>query len=169
VTLRTAAQIIEELGLIPHPEGGYYREIFRSTTRVSHPGIPDGESNDRAASTSIYFLLESGDFSAFHRVRSDETWHLHGGGPLEIHLIDQHGAHTLHILGLDVGAGFQPQLTIPANVWQACRPAPAAEYVLCGCQVAPGFEFADFSLASRRELIMCYPGCEAVIEALTRD
>ncbi|MCB2153762.1 cupin domain-containing protein [bacterium] len=165
----SAEEVIKTLQLIPHPEGGFYREIFRSDVRVQHPNVPPGEERERAASTLIYFLLEAKDFSAFHRVRSEETWHLYGGGPLELHLIHQHGEYEQRILRRDLGAGFSPQTTVDANVWQAACPAPNVEWVLCGCTVAPGFEFADFSMASRKELTLSYPECQEIINRFTRE
>lgn len=164
----TAQEIIEKLKLSPHPEGGYYREVYRSESQVVHPSIDDESANIRSACTSIYFLLEEGDFSAFHRVRSDEVWNLYAGGPIELHLISQHGECNRHLLGLDIGAGFSPQLTIPAHCWQAARPAPRVPWVLCGCTVAPGFDFADFSMPTRSDLLVSYPHCKDVIMELTR-
>ena len=167
----TAEDIIQELKLMPHPEGGYYREVYRSSEQVTHPEGPASEddSAQRAAMTSIYFLLEKGDYSTFHRVRQDETWNLYLGGPLELHLISQHGAYSKQILGYDLGAGYEPQLTVPGNSWQAARPAPGVEWALVGCKVAPGFDFADFRIAHRRELLLCYPEHEKIVCELTRD
>lgn len=164
----SAQDIVSRLRLTPHPEGGFYREVFRSGVNVDHPGVPAGEDRQRSASTLIYFLIEHGDFSAFHRVRSDETWHLYAGGPVELHLISQHGEYERALLALEIGAGFLPQFTIPANSWQAARVGPSVPWALCGCTVAPGFEFADFSIASRKELLLCYPACEQIILELTR-
>ncbi len=160
----TVDELIEHLRLQPHPEGGYYREVFRSEMNVEHPE----DEAERSACTSIYFLLEAGDFSAFHRVRSDEIWHLYAGGPLELHLIHQHGEYECQRLALDLGAGFQPQFTVPANALQAARPAPNTPWVLCGCVVAPGFDFADFSMPSREDLTVSFPDCSEIIRQLTR-
>jgi predicted cupin superfamily sugar epimerase len=123
---------------------------------------------DRPAMTQIYFLLEEGDFSAFHRVRSDETWHLYAGGPLEVHLISQKGDYERSVLGLDLVAGEEPQVTIPANSWQGARLAKGCRFALCGCTVAPGFDFADFLLGGRHELALMFPGHGKVIRELTR-
>jgi predicted cupin superfamily sugar epimerase len=122
-----AAELIATLKLRPHPEGGFYREIFRSTTEVA----PADDRGSRAALTTIYFLLREGDVSRWHRVTSDEVWHLYEGGPLEL-------------LG-PIGSGEDaPVCTIRAGQWQAARPLTA--YVLVGCTVGPGFDFADFRL-----------------------
>lgn len=165
----TADEIIRRLGLMPHPEGGHYREVYRSTMGVEQGNPADTGARRRAAMTAIYFLLEAGDFSALHRVRSDEAWHLYAGGPLELHLIDQYGKHRVEVLGLDLAAGQQPQVVVPANMWQAARPAPGTAWALCGCTVAPGFEFADFSMPGWRELTIYFPEHAALIRQLTRE
>jgi predicted cupin superfamily sugar epimerase len=133
-----AAELIRHLELSPHPEGGYYRETWRSTTRVSVDQRPQ-----RSALTTIYFLLVAGSFSAWHRVRSDEVWHWHEGEPLELLL----ASPDLNIvqrrrLG-PVGPDIEPVITVPADWWQAAR--PCGGYALCGCTVGPGFEFEDFT------------------------
>lgn len=136
-----AADLIETLELRPHPEGGFYREVFRSVDRVT----PADGRGDRAALTTIYFLLVEGTHSRWHRVASDEVWHLYEGGPLELLELDASGGglgrHRLAPVGDDTGS---PVHTVPAGKWQAAR--PLAEYTLVGCTVAPGFEFADFQL-----------------------
>ena len=133
-----AAGLIHALQLLPHPEGGFYRETFRSAARVS----PD-QRPDRSALTTIYFLLAAGGFSAWHRVRSDEVWHWYEGEPLELLLAcADFSVIQRRQLG-PVGGGIEPVVTVPANWWQAARPLGA--YALCGCTVAPGFEFEDFS------------------------
>ena len=164
----SAKEIIDGLKLMPHPEGGFFREVHRSPMTVKHPSPPANETPTRAAMTSIYFLLEGSDFSAFHRVRSDETWHLYGGGPLELHILSQKGEYERRILGFDLGAGYTPQITIPAMSWQAACPAPNVSYALCGCTVAPGFDFVDFKMVSFRELSLSYPQHEDLIRRFTR-
>jgi len=156
-----ARAAIEALALLPHPEGGFYRETFRAPLAV-HP--PYGV---RAASTAIYFLLPAGSFSALHRVRSDEVWHHYDGDPVEIHTIGDAGAHAVAILGRDLAIGERPQHVVPAGVWQAAVPL-GSRFALCGCTVAPGFDFADFEMPARAELASRYPGLQAVTERLTR-
>ena len=136
-----AAELIATLKLRPHPEGGFYREIFRSTTEVA----PADDRGSRAALTTIYFLLREGDVSRWHRVTSDEVWHLYEGGPLELLELDGAGRGLVrHRLG-PIGSGEDaPVCTIRAGQWQAARPLTA--YVLVGCTVGPGFDFADFRL-----------------------
>jgi predicted cupin superfamily sugar epimerase len=150
----------EALGLAPHPEGGLYRETFRASAVVDRPeGV-------RAASTAIYFLLPAGSFSAIHRVRSDEVWHHYAGDALELHTIDPDGVHAVVRLGKELPRE-RPQHVVPAGTWQAAVPA-GARYTLCGCTVAPGFDFVDFEMPRRAELIRRFPQHTALIERLTR-
>jgi predicted cupin superfamily sugar epimerase len=158
-----AAEIVETLGLAPHPEGGYYRETWRAPLALS--GLPHGSA--RAASTAIYFLLPAGTFSAFHRVRSDEAWHHYDGDPLELHVLGEDGVHRALVLGRDLASGQRPQAVVPAGAWQAARPL-GARFTLAGCTVAPGFDFADFEMPSRAELTRRFPAHAALVERFTR-
>ena len=143
-------RVIEILGLEPHPEGGFYRETFRS------------------ASTEIYFLLPAGTFSAFHRLRtSDEIWHHYVGDPVELNTIDHDGAHRVTILGPDLARGERPQAIVPAGTLQAAA-VRGDRFALCGCSVTPAFEFADFELPTRDELLAAFPRHKAVIRQWTR-
>jgi len=161
--MNDAAQaIIAQLRLQPHPEGGWYRETFRATL----PGV-GAAGQPRAASTAIYFLLPAGAFSALHRVRSDEVWHHYAGDPVDLHLIDGRGVHEVVRLGSDLAGGEQPQVIVPADVWQAAVPAGDL-YALCGCTVAPGFDFADFEMPGRAALVALFPQHRALMERLTR-
>jgi predicted cupin superfamily sugar epimerase len=162
----TARELVETLGLLPHPEGGYYRETFRSPVvlrGLSWAG-PDGERN---ASTAIYFLLPAGVFSAFHRVMADEVWHHYEGDPVALHMLGASG-HEVVRLGRDFAAGQRPQHVVRGGVWQAAV-AIGECYALCGCTVAPGFDFADFSMPSRSELVAVFPEHAALIESFTRS
>jgi len=134
-----AVELLNILGMRPHPEGGHYVEQFRSTHRVE---VVD-RSVQRAALTTIYFLLASGEFSRWHRVVSDEVWHFHEGDAIELLLFDDQGLRRLR-LG-PVSRETRPTIVVPAGTWQAARTTGA--YTLGGCTVGPGFEFADFSLA----------------------
>ena len=147
-----AEEIVRRLGLLPHPEGGFYRETFRSGLILD---LPDGRR--RAASTAIHYLLPTGTWSAWHRVASDEVWHHYDGGALRLHLLGA-GTRLLH--------RGDPQAIVPAGVWQAAEPVEAA--VLCGCTVAPGFDFADFELGQADQLVAAYPDQEALIRRLLR-
>lgn len=167
-TFLTAEDIIEKLNLDPHPEGGYFREIYRSEIQV-FPQLDNNELGEkRSAMTSIFFLLKADDFSVWHQVKSDEVWNLFMGGPLELHQIKPSG-YNKTILANDFGGGFVPQETIRGGTLQAARPAPGSEFALCSCIVAPGFDFSDFSIPSRRDLLSRYPEYESMIIKLTRD
>lgn len=158
-------QLISHLQLKPHPEGGFYAETFRSTLSVNSSEHPAS----RSASTAIYFLLRRQDVSAFHRVRSDEVWHHYLGDTLELVLLDEAtGALRREQLGTDFARGERPQRVVPRNVLQAARVAQSGShgFVLCGCTVAPGFEFSDFELPSRASLTARFPEHEAWFTSL---
>jgi hypothetical protein len=161
-------RIVERFELEPHPEGGYFREVYRASMQLDHPGIPDREACQRPAATLIYFLLSGDDFSALHRVRhSDEVWHLYAGGPLEITVIDERGRLGVRELTTDLGVG-EPTTMIPAGSWQSARLAPGAAWALGGCSVAPGFDYRDFEMPAAGELLALFPEHEATIRQLTR-
>jgi uncharacterized protein len=155
------SRLIEQLGLVAHPEGGHYREFFRSTVVLSTA------RGTRSASTGIWFLVAAGEFSAFHQVLgADEVWQHCAGDPLLLHLLDERGASSVR-LGPDLAAGEQPVSVVPAGIIQAAEPA-GRRFSLCACIVAPGFDFADFVLPSRAALCERYPQERALIERLTR-
>jgi predicted cupin superfamily sugar epimerase len=161
-------RIVERFELVPHPEGGYFREIYRSPMTLKHPNISAGENSERAAGTLIYFLLSGDDFSAFHRVQhSDEIWHMYGGGPIEIFTIDSNGQLGQHTLTTDLMNG-EPTVVVPADTWQSARLAPGAEWALGGCTVSPGFQYEDFEMPAASELIGRFPQHEQTIRMLTR-
>jgi len=138
--------LIPLLGLEPHVEGGWYRETWKTAESTTPPGY----SGPRAYATGIYFLLQPGETSRWHRVRSDELWLWHRGGPLRLHLGgsgERPDDGVPHILGPDVESFERPQLLVPAHTWQSAEPA-GDEPVLVTCIVAPGFHFDDFELES---------------------
>jgi uncharacterized protein len=139
-----AAELVRTLGLAPHPEGGFYREIWRAPLGVE----PGDRRGARAALTSIYFLLPAGAVSRWHRVRSDEVWHYYEGAPLELVLVREHERELAHVRLGPLSSGQAPTYCVPANGWQAARSLGA--YTLVGCTVGPGFEFADFELLRDR-------------------
>lgn len=155
-----ASGLIAALGLVPHPEGGWYREVHRSATEV--PAIP-GYPGPRCAMTVIYFLLRSGEFSAFHRLRSEEAWVHLAGAPLEIVLFEE-PPRRLAIGPADAAAS--PVAVVPPGTLQAAR--PLGPFSLAACLVAPGFEFADFEMPRRDDLLRRHPAHEALIRELTR-
>lgn len=153
-----AAELARLLQLAPHPEGGWYREIFRSAEASPHP---DGRG-PRQALTSIDFLLAAGERSAWHRVTSDETWHLLEGGPLRLWLVPPDLSRVdLWLLAPVDAAGQRPRHVVPAHWWQAAEPAPGAAYALVGATVGPGFDFADFTFGrDDPALVQTLPGLQ---------
>lgn len=164
-----AAYWIKRLGLAGHPEGGYFLETYRSGETIA-PGALPGRfgGGERAFCTAIYFLLAGNDFSAFHRLKSDEIWHFHTGATLNIHVIDADGSHRVQRLGSSQAAGESFQAVVRAGSWFGAELEERDSYALVGCTVAPGFDFRDFEMADRDALIGAYPGNRRIIERLTR-
>ena len=151
---------IEQLRLSPHPEGGYYQEVFRSDLSIKGEALPNthaGHTTGRSMSTSIYFLLPEGERSHFHRLQSDEIWYYHAGGPTQVYIIYPDGNLSTLIIGPELSAGQHLQVVMPANTWFAATPLAGADFTLVGCMVAPGFDFADFELAQVDALLQTYP------------
>jgi len=163
-----AEYFIKHLQLQPHPEGGYFKETYRSKDIISSNCLPADFNGDRSYSTAIYFLLQQGDFSAFHRIKSDECWHFYEGDTLLIHIIDEEGNYSCTKLGRKIHEGEVFQFIVPANCWFASEPAKETAFTLVGCTVAPGFDFADFEMADARTLINNYPQHHSIIERLCR-
>ncbi len=161
------SQWVEHLGLIPHPEGGFYKETYRSDILIPANLLSVPRNGHRSLSTAIYFLITSGNFSAFHRILSDEMWHFYAGDPLLVHVLhpDNQQYSTCHI-GLHVDKGQRPQAVIPAGSWFASE--TTGQYSLVGCTVAPGFDFNDFQLADAGELTLLFPDQIGVIKRLCR-
>lgn len=158
-----AHAIVEALRLQPHPEGGFYRETFRASVKVRSPL----HAGARSASTAIYFLLPAGTFSVLHRVLgSDEVWHFYAGDPLELWLLDTEGARSIRV-GPDLANGDVWQAVVPEGVFQAAT-SLGPRYSLCGCTVAPGFDFADFDLPTRDKLLELFPAQQALVDRFTR-
>jgi predicted cupin superfamily sugar epimerase len=164
-SLLTADEVISQLSLRPHPEGGFYAETFRAAELPA----PLPERGARAASTAIYFLLRARDFSALHSVSSDEVWHYYLGDPLELHTFNASGVHRSTRLGSAIAAGERPQHVVRAGELQGARVSSGPHgFALCGCTVAPGFDFADFRMPPRRELLELLPDHAALVTELTR-
>lgn len=164
--MKTPEYWIRHLELLPHPEGGFYKETYRASESASAAELPDRFGAARSFSTAIYFLLRSHDRSLFHRIKSDELWHYHAGGSLYIYILTDAGVIT-RTLGPDVENGESLQVVVPANCWFGAKVAAENSYTLSGCTVAPGFDFADFELADRQTLLKTFPACSAIIELLT--
>ena len=159
----TAPYWIDHLNLQPHPEGGYYKEVFRSVNEVVRPG----SAAAKQACTSIYYLLEGEDFSGFHRLASDELWYFHKGAPLHIHVIDNEGIHT--IIELGDGPTGSLQVVIPPNTWFAAELPSRIGFSLVSCAVAPGFDFAEFEMAKQADLTAQYPQHRELLKRLCRE
>lgn len=158
----------QHLRLNSHIEGGWYSEVYRSALSFSQSQLPALFGGDRSACTHIYFLLEKHQFSAFHRIRSDELWHFYSGDPLIVYEIDEYGAMEKHLLGNNPQAGQSPFCVIQAGRWFASKVVAGGEYSLVGCTVAPGFDFADFEMGKKEELVAAFPQHAAIIDALSR-
>lgn len=154
----SAAYWVAELQLQPHPEGGYYKETFRSKMQV------DGGWGERSALTSIFYLLAEAEFSAFHRIKSNELWYYHAGETLLIHEIKPTGDLITHHLN-----AANPFAAITANSWFASEVKDQNGYVLVSCAVAPGFDFADFEMARKEELAKAFPAYKDLIAGLIRE
>ncbi len=167
---RTTRGIIRQLQLTRHPEGGYFRETYRSIEKLSLKGLPPRYHGKRSVATAIYYLLQRGDFSALHRIQSDELWHFHDGAPLDIVMLSSKGFLSRVQLGLDLKKGQRPQVCIPRGVWfgAAVRRGGKADYTLASCTVAPGFDFKDFEMAQRLDLLKKFPRLRRAILKWTR-
>ncbi len=166
--MKPASYWTEKYTMQPHPEGGFFREMYRSEEWVLQPALPARFSGNRTFSTAIYFLLESHHFSALHRIQSDEVWHFYAGGPLEVFVFDEAGQLEIIRLGNNPDAGEVFQAVVPAGRWFASRPAAGTAYALVGCTVAPGFDFADFELATAETNISTHPEYQHLIQSLIR-
>ena len=165
---KNAQYWMDRLSLSPHPEGGYYRVTYKSTLTLAQDALPSAFHGNRSASTAIYFLLAQKDFSAFHRIASDELWHFYAGSGLIVYVIDPEGNYSELRLGDAFEAGEVFQAVVKAGSWFASRLKNPAGFALVGCTVAPGFDFADFEMAKRSELAATYPKHRKLIEELTR-
>ena len=140
-------ELARRLDLSPHPEGGWYRETWRSPLTIAQPALPPDYAGPRSAGTAILFLLTAGQQSAWHTVRSAELWLYHWGGPLLLEVGEEHDAAQTHLLGADIMAGESPQFVVPPGHWQRARPRDD-QPCLVSCVVVPGFDFADFTLGA---------------------
>lgn len=161
--MQNADYWIKNLQLTPHPEGGCYRETYRSSTLIEPPGF----GGARSACTAIFFLLQGNEVSRLHRIRSDELWHFHCGSSLSLHMIAPDSAYSLQRLGPDAGAGERLQACVPAGCWFGATVNDPDSYSLISCTVAPGFDFRDFELAERKALLAAHPDHKTIIEQLT--
>lgn len=165
---QNAKKLIQHLGLKPHPEGGYYKEIYRSDLYFDARKVSDRFPGPRCCSTSIYYLLNDLDFSAFHRIKADEIWHFYSGSTLIVHVITPEGVyHPIH-LGPNTEKGQVFQAMVPSGCWFASALESGSGYALTGCTTAPGFEFEDFEMGHRDELSKTFPHLSELINRYTR-
>lgn len=160
--MNSAEFYIENLGLLPHPEGGFYNEVYRDQSVYTPHNHFTGERN---YSTSIYYLLKQGNKSSFHKIKSDEIWHHYDGGCILIYYFENNELITKK-LGKNIEEAEQPQLVVPKNTWFAAEPASDCEYALMGCTVAPGFDFQDFDMATHGDLKEFLPKYKSLINRL---
>jgi predicted cupin superfamily sugar epimerase len=163
-----AHKYIEKLQLKPHPEGGYYKEIYRAGEMILPEHLPKRYVSARNFSTSVYFLLEGNQVSHFHRLKSDEQWHFYDGSSIVIYVIDEGGNVNKILLGRKIERGESPQTVIKQNSWFAAELSDKTSFALIGCTVAPGFEFNDFELGKKDELIDKFPQLRELIYKLTK-
>lgn len=166
---RQASYWISRLRLRAHPEGGYFREVYRSAGAIPAKGLPAAFGGSRSFSTAIYFLLAGSQRSALHSIKSDEIWHFYCGTAVVLHVIDPDGRYKQIRLGRNPAKGDVLQAVVPAGSWFGAKPANSRSYVLVGCTVAPGFDFKDFELGDRAELVSRFPRHRRLIEDLTRE
>jgi len=164
----TAAYWIDKLGLAPHPEGGFYRETYRSREAVDAHHLPARFGGPRAHSTAIYFLLPGDQVSMLHRIKSDEVWHFYAGGALTLTMMHPDGRLEERRLGPDPERGETFQAVVPAGCWYGAAVGDRGGYALVGGTVAPGFDFADFELGDRATLLATFPRHRETILRLTR-
>lgn len=164
----TGQHLIDRYELLPHPEGGYFKETYRSSGVIPVAALPDSFGGDRPFSTAIYFLLERGNFSAFHRIQSDEGWHFYAGQALLVYVLHRDGRLDTVLLGSDVDQGEVFQYVVPAGCWFASEPAPQTAFAFVGCTVSPGFDYAEFDMAEVGSLAEAYPQHRTIIERLCR-
>ena len=164
----TGNSLIKHLNLEPHPEGGWYRQTYQSEEYIKRAALPGRFVEDRAISTAIFYLLQHGHFSAFHRIKSDECWHFYSGGALFIHVIKGDGEYLHVTLGNNIRKREKFQYVVPAEAWFAVEPAPGTLFALAGCTVAPGFDFRDVEMGRKRSLSSLFPQHEEIINRLCR-
>ena len=165
--MKSAEYWIEKLDLNPHPEGGYFKEIYKSGEYIKEEHLPERFHGRRAFSTSIFFLLAGDQVSKFHRIKSDELWHFYEGSSVIIYYFDENRKLCELPMGNNLDNGEFFQAVVPAGAWFGAALKDTASFALCGCTVAPGFDFEDFEMGDRGNLIETYPGYSSIIEKLT--
>ena len=163
-----AALLIELYRMQAHPEGGFFAQTYRSCGLIPKAALPSEFCGERSFSTAIVYLLRENNFSALHRLKQDEVWHFYLGGALQVVMISPDGKLSEVILGKNGAVGDVVQAVVPTGYWVGARPVEGAAFSFVGCTVAPGFEFADFELAKRSDLLKEFPDLETIILNFTR-
>lgn len=166
--MKKSKQWISSLNLKPHPEGGYFKEVYRSDEIINNTSLDTRYLGIRSVSTSIYFLLDGNQFSAFHKIKSDELWHFYDGSAIKIYIISEDGNLVMKKLGIALEENEVPQIVISKNHWFAAEAIDKNSFSLVGCTVAPGFDFNDFELGKKKDLINKYPEHKEIIKKFTR-
>lgn len=164
--MQTAVNYIEKLNLIEHPEGGYYREVYRAKGTIKREALPESFKGYRAFATSIYYMLQGEQVSKFHRIQSDELWHFYAGSAMVVTILDPQGNISARRLGPSIEKE-ELLFYVPAGHWFASEVLDKSSFCLAGCTVAPGFDFEDFEIADRAKLLKEFPQHQSVIERLT--
>ncbi len=159
-------RLIDRFTLQPHPEGGYYASTYQSSVQIPKEALPAGFGGIRPISSAIYFLVEQNNFSAFHRIQSDECWHFYEGDALGLHCLSPNGSYRFIALGR--GPQCVYQYVVPAGDWFAAEPMPGSLYSFVGCTVSPGFHFEEWELADKQQLLKDYPTFHELIHRLCR-
>ncbi len=165
----TSNDIIQKFNLQKHPEGGYFKETYRSVGYIENKNLSSEFIGDRNYATGIYFLLTSDSFSAFHKINQDEMWHFYLGTTLKLHMISPEGNYSYILIGNDILNNEVPQFVVPAQYWFAAEVVKNNSFAFTGCTVAPGFDFNDFVLPKREELIKLFPQHSEIISRLTHS
>ena len=162
----TSKEIIKILELTPHPEGGYFKETYRSKGVIKNNSLDFLTDGIRNYSTSIYFLLDQMDYSSFHRIKQDEIWHFYLGSTLLLHTINPNGKYDCIRIGNNIKNGEVLQYVVPAGTWFASEIENKNEFALCGCTVSPGFDFNDFEMPDKDKLLEMFPLYDEIINRL---
>lgn len=166
--MKNATFYIQHLNLQPHPEGGFYKETYKADETIAADALPERFNAERNFSTAIYYLLEQDDFSAFHKIKSDECWHHYAGDTLLIHILYNDQTYKCIHLGKAIDKQQVLQFVVPANTWFAAECAEESKFVLTGCTVAPGFDFADFEMADKERSLKEFTEHQHIISKLCR-
>lgn len=164
---RNAEYWIENLKMLPHPEGGFFKETYRSEESISKEHLPQRFSNSRNFGTAIFYLLENNQTSKLHRLKSDEMFHFYDGCGMTIYIIDEKGNLIIKKLGLNLEQGEFPQVLLKAGVWFGAKVTDENSFCLAGCTVTPGFDFEDFEMGDRKQLCEMFPEHKKIIDELT--